>query len=249
MYKQFCSLDPFDVKFEFLSAVDGRNLTKRDRALVNTKSRDRQGRRALSQGMIGCHLSHRKALKIVAAGDDELVAIFEDDVTLSTNFVTVLHSLAQLYDTGFEFDLVFLHRNRIDKPYVTLKKAEEDVTLGITRFSDWGAQGYIVSKKGAMRLLNHYPKILYRTDHTLHAYWESGLNIFSVETPAVFHGNNAGNHSFLQEGAAFRPNRNLRRLGHRALTLCREEVLKRVFFYRKLWKARQAQRQSRRLNS
>ena len=249
MYKQFCSLDPLDVQFEFLPGIDGRNLTEGDLALVDTKSRDREGRRPLSQGMIGCHLSHRKALDIVAAGDDELVAIFEDDVTLSTDFVTVVHSLAQLYATSFWFDLVFLHRNRVDKPFARLKTAGGGLTLGITKFSDWGAQGYVVSKSGATRLLKHYPRMVYRNDHTLHAYWESRLNIYSVEIPVVFHGNGPGDHSFLQEGGVFRPNRNLRRLGHRAWTLCREGVLKRVFFYRKVWKARQAQRQSQRTNS
>ncbi|MCY4559499.1 MAG: glycosyltransferase family 25 protein [Chloroflexi bacterium] len=244
MYKQFCSLDPLDVQFEFLSGVDGRNLTEQDWALVDTTSRDREGRRALSQGMIGCHLSHRKALDIVATGDDELVAIFEDDVTLSKDLVTVLHALSRLYSTGYEFDFVFLHRRRVDKPFVALKRADESITLGITKFSDHGALGYVASKRGATRLLKRYPRIVHQADHTLHAYWESGSNVYSVETPVVFHGNDAGDHSFLQEGAAFRPNRNFRRLGHRALTLCREEVLKRIFFYRKLWKERKAQRQS-----
>ena len=63
MIKQFNTLD---MEFEILDGVDGRNLTDQDWMLVDTKSRDIEGRRPLSQGMIGCHLSHRKALEGVA---------------------------------------------------------------------------------------------------------------------------------------------------------------------------------------
>lgn len=232
MFRQFNALD---MDFELLIAVDGRNLTEQDWMLIDTKSRDMEGRRPLSQGMIACHLSHRKALESVAAGDDELVAIFEDDITLAAECGVVLQALMQLYSSGWEFDIIFLHRNRTDKVYVPLKRVDDGTRLGITKFSDWGTQGYVSSKKGAKSLLKRYPRIVHRTDHTLHAYWESGLNIFSLETPVVFHGNEAGDYSFLQEGAPFRPNRNFRKLGHRVFSDCREEILKRIFFYRKVW--------------
>ena len=232
MFKQFNALD---MEFEILNAVDGRNLTEQDWMLIDTKSRDLEGRRPLSQGMIGCHLSHRKALESVAAGGDELVAIFEDDITLAAECGVVLQALMRLYSSGWEFDIIFLHRNKRDKAYVPLKRVDDGIRLGITKFSDWGAQGYVASKKGADRLLKRYPRIVHRNDHTLHAYWESGLNIFSLETPVVFHGNEAGDHSFLQEGAPFRPNRNFRKLGYRVFSHIREEILKRIFFFRKVW--------------
>ena len=113
-----------------------------------------------------------------------------------------------------------------------LKKVDAGVRLGITKFSDWGTQSYVVSKKGARRILERFPKIVNRTDHTLHAYWENGLNVCSLETPVVFDGNEAGGHSFLQEAKDTRPGRNLWKLPYRALSNLREEVLKRVYFSR-----------------
>ena len=199
-----------------------------------------EGRRPLSDGMIACHLSHRKALEGVAGGEDELTAIFEDDVTLAPEISGVLHALMRLYASGWEFDFVFLHRNNKDKPFSPLKRADAGIRLGITKFSDWETQSYVVSKKGASRFLNNCPRIVHQIDHTLHAYWETGLNVFSLETPVVLDGNEAGGHSFLQEAKGSRPDRNLWKLGRRAFSNLREEVLKRVCFYRKARNARNA---------
>ena len=231
MSRQF---DTLGIEFEIFDAIDWRDLSEEDWALVDRKSREMEGRRPLSDGMIACHLSHRKALKSVAEGDDGLAAVFEDDVTLAPEIGGALDALMRLYASGWEFDIVFLHRQSMDKTFAPLKRADAGIRLGITKFSDWGAQGYVVSKKGATRLLKNCPKIVNRNDHTLHAYWESGLNVFSLETPVVFDGNEAGGHSFLQEAKDSRPSRNLWKLGRRVLSNLREEVLKRVCFSRKV---------------
>ena len=216
MRKQFHDLG---IEFEIFDATDWRDLGEEDWALVDRESRDREGRRPLSDGMIACHLSHRKALGGVAEGENELVAVFEDDVTLAPEIGGALDALARLYSSGWEFDFVFLHRHDTDKIFAPLKRVDTGIRLGITKFSDWGTQSYVVSKKGARRLLDRFPKIINRTDHTLHAYWESGLNVFSLETPVVFDGNEAGDHSFLQEAADSRPSRNFWKLPSRAKPL------------------------------
>ena len=235
MRRQFYTLG---IEFEILDATDWRNLDEEDWAFVDRESRDLEGRRPLSDTMIACHLSHRKAQQSVALGDDELVAVFEDDVSLAPEIGGVLEALKRLYSSGWEFDFVFLQRNDTYKPFAPLKRVNENICLGITKFSDWGTQSYVVSKKGAARLLKRYPKIVNRTDHTLHAYWENGLNVFSLETPVVFHGNESGGHSYLGEATYLRPNRNFRKLPNRVLSNLREEVRKRVYFFRKVRAAR-----------
>ena len=245
MRKQFETLG---IEFDIFDATDWRDLGEEDWALVDRNARDREGRRPLSDGMIACHLSHRKALESVAAGDDELAAVFEDDVTLAPEIGGALDALVRLYVSGWEFDLVFLHRQSMDKTYVPLKRVDEDIRLGITKFSDFGLLGYVVSKQGANRLLKHCPKVVHQADHALHAYWENGLNIFSLEKPVVFHGNEAGGHSFLQEAADSRPSRNFRKLGRRVLSNLREEALKRVYFSRKVRGVRNGGDQVRRTN-
>lgn len=231
MRRQFKALG---MEFEILGATDWRDLNEGDWSLVDRESRDMEGRRPLSDGMVACHLSHRKALESVAAGEDELAAVFEDDVTLAPEIGGALDALARLYASGWGFDFVFLHRNDTDKPFAPLKRVDAGVRLGITKFSDWGTQGYVVSKKGASRYLKNCLRIVHQIDHTLHAYWETGLNVFSLETPVVFDGNEAGGHSFLQETKSSRPSRNFWKLGRRAFSNLREETLKRTCFFRKV---------------
>lgn len=235
MRKQF---DALDMKFEIFDATDWRDLSEEDWDLVDRKSRDMEGRRPLSDGMIACHLSHRKALEGVAEGEDELAAIFEDDVTLTPEIGGALDALTRLYASGWEFDFVFLHRNSMEKPFAPLKRVSEHIRLGITKFSDWGTQSYVVSKKGASRFLHNCPRIVHNIDHTMHAYWETGLNVFSLETPVVLNGNEAGNHSFLQEASNSRPSRNFWKLPSRAISNLKEETLKRISFFRKMRDAR-----------
>ena len=141
--------DALGTEFEIFDAIDWRDLGEEDWALVDRKSRDMEGRRPLSDGMIACHLSHRKALEGVAAGEDELTAVFEDDVTLTPEIGGVLEALVRLYASGWEFDFVFLHRQSMDKTFAPLKRVDAGIRLGITKFSDWGTQCYVVSKKGA----------------------------------------------------------------------------------------------------
>ena len=235
MRRQFEALG---IEFEILDAIDWRDMGEEDWALVDRESRNREGRRPLSDSMIACHLSHRKALEGVAAGEDQLVAVFEDDVTLVPEIGGVLEALERLYASGQEFDFVFLHRQSMDKTFAPLKSVDEGIRLGITKFSDFGLLGYVVSKQGANRFLKHCPKVVHQADHALHAYWENGLNVFSLETPVVFHKNEAGDHSYLQEAADSRPSRNLWKLGHRAFSHLREEILKRVYYSRKVRNAR-----------
>ena len=231
IHKQF---DALDIDFEIFEATDWRDLNEYDLALVDRESREREGRRPLPDGMIACYLSHRKALEGVAASEDELVAVFEDDVTLAPEIGDALDALARLHASGWEFDFVFLHRNSTDKPFAPLKSVDTDIRLGITRFSDWGTQSYLVSKNGATRFLHNCPRIVHNIDHTMHAYWENKLNVFSLETPVVFHGNEAGGHSFLQETKNSRASRNFWKLGCRVLSILREEALKRVCFFHKV---------------
>ena len=223
-----------NIDFETLEATDWRDLNEQDYENVDREARDKEGRRALSPGMIACHLSHRKAMAVTMHGQSDLTAIFEDDVTLAPNLAGVLQTLQRAHSAGLDFDIVFLHRIKTYLQFVTLKKIDDSLKLGITRYSDRGALGYVISRGAAGKLLRRYPKMVHQLDHTLHAYWESGLNVFSLEHPVVFHGNEAGSHSFLQETADGRSDRPAGTLPRRIRSLLREEVLKRKFFRRRM---------------
>lgn len=223
-----------NIEFETLEAIDWRDLNEQAYEHVDREARDNEGRRALSPAMIACHLSHRKAMAAVAHGQADLTATFEDDAALAPNLAGVLRTLQRAHSAGLNFDIVFLHRIKTYLQFVTLKRIDNSLKLGITRYSDRGALGYVISRGAAGKLLRRYPKMVHQLDHTLHAYWESGLSVFSLEHPVVFHGNEAGSHSFLQETAGGRSGWPARALPRRFRSLLREEVLKRKFFRRKI---------------
>ena len=229
MSRQFRDLG---LAFEFFAGTDWRELLAEDWREVDRTGRAREGRRPLSPGMVACHLSHRGALGAIASGDEKFVAVFEDDVSLAPEIGTVLEALEASAEAR-NFDIIFLHRNHKLKPFVPLASIAGGWRLGLVKYSDWGAQAYVVSQAGAEQILNRFPKIIHRNDHTLHAYWENGLRIAYLDPPAAAHGFREDIKSLLQEGTENTPVRRLRSRPRRLYSIVSEEFRKRRTFFRR----------------
>ena len=225
MNRQFQTLD---IEPEILIAKDWQELTEQDYALVDTETREQQGRKALSSGMIACAISHRQALEGLVSNETDMMVVVEDDVTLSADFK---HFLDVVEDRDIDFDVIFLHRCKSRNAFATIERIG-DCRLGLVRYSDWGAMGYIITRNAAQRFLERVPRIVHQIDHSLHAYWEHGLNTFSLDPPVVHHGNQSGIHSFRQEVQPTRHSRSLTALVKRLRTELTED-LRRRRIYRK----------------
>ena len=188
-------LGALGMEFEILEATDWKELTEQSHLLVDTATRERQGQKPLSQSMIATVTSHRRALARLLARGDEMAVILEDDVTVLPEFKDVL---SMVESSKTDFDIIFLHRGRSKNAFIPLERMDR-YQLGIVKFSDYGAWGYIITRRAARRYFECYPEIVYRCDHSLHAYWENGLETFSLDPPVVYHENQAGPHSFIGE--------------------------------------------------
>ena len=228
-------LGSLDMEFEILEATDWKDLTEQECSLVNTAERERQGQKSLSKSMIAAVTSHRRAPTQLISSEDEMAVILEDDVTISPEFKTVL-ALAGHSGSGADFDVIFQHRGRSRNAFVPLKRMG-NYPLGMVRFSDWGTQGYIVTRKAAQAYFKYYPKILYRSDHSLHAFWENGLETFSLDPPVVFHENQSGPHSYLGEVKVDGRSRSAMARARRLRTEIAKEFHRRRAFKRRLRKA------------
>ncbi len=62
MRKQF---DALSIEFDIFEATDWCDLNEEYWALVGRKSRVREGRRPLSDGMCACYLTHRKTHEVI----------------------------------------------------------------------------------------------------------------------------------------------------------------------------------------
>ena len=222
------------MEFEFLDATDWKNLTAQDCSMVDSVIRERQGQKPLSRSMIAAVTSHRRALAQLIASEDELAVVLEDDVTVSPEFRDVLSGVER---SKAEFDVIFLHRGRSRNAFVPLKRIGP-YRLGMVRFSDWGTQGYIITRRAAQRYFEHYPKIVYRSDHSLHAFWENGLETFSLDPPVVHHENHAGPYSYLGEAVADGRSRSIAARVRRLRTEITKEFHRRRAFRQRVRRAR-----------
>ena len=219
-------LRALDMEFEILNAKDWQELTEHDYASVDAVARERQGRRALSSGMIACAISHRWAFEELLSGEADMAVIVEDDVTLSLDFKQFL---GVVENTGVDFDVIFLHRNKPENTFLPVERIGKR-RLGLVKYSDWGAMGYIITRNAVQRYFERVPKIVHQIDHSLYAYWEHGLKIFSLDSPVVHHGNQSGSHSYRQEIRTVRRYRPVTELAKRLRTELREGFRERRIF-------------------
>ena len=225
-------LDRLGLEAEFHPGTDWRDLTEADGLEVDHESRARQGRRPLSPGMIACHLSHRRVLRNIACGAEEQVAVLEDDAELAPDLTTVLLAL-EGWPRRAEFDLVFLHRNRPQLPFWPVASVDHRLRTGLVKYCDWGTQSYVITREAARKFLARHPRIIHRTDHTLHGYWLNGLNVVYLDPPVISHGAGETGGSLLQESAKVRPPRPPRGRVRRVGSHVSEEVRKRVCYFRR----------------
>lgn len=103
MQSQF---EELGLEFEFIDAVDGRQLSEAELAYsYDRPSTLRRMRRDLGPGEIGCSLSHyRLYCRMVCDGLDEAI-ILEDDITLGPEFAQVVRS-GSLRKTDLELILL-----------------------------------------------------------------------------------------------------------------------------------------------
>jgi glycosyl transferase, family 25 len=192
MERQFAALG---LAFERLEAIDGRQLTAQDRALVDDNRRRRITRYPLSDNEIGCWLSHRRALQDVAASGDGMAAIVEDDAELSPDFPRVLEAIGR---GAPDFDFIFLHRNmKKGETFVPSRPLLADLRLGRVGPAHMRATGYVVSAAGARRFLAYAPRAAHAVDKEIHRYWANGLDLYGLERPVVFHADRG--RSFIEE--------------------------------------------------
>jgi glycosyl transferase family 25 len=134
---------------EFVAAVDGRGC--------------RSSVTALSKAETALILSHRKAWRKLLAGRDEFAVVLEDDVHLGEGFAALIASDW----AGLAFDVIKLetmfHRTLVARSRVRLG----DRALHRLRSEHVGAAGYIVSRKGARKLLAATHRLHEPVDQTI----------------------------------------------------------------------------------
>jgi len=152
--------------WEIFPAFDGRKMTdlERDSLYDGSKALKNVGRQ-MSNGEIGCAISHRNIYhKMLKAGITEAV-VLEDDVELERDFESVVSAISalQLKNTVLKLEdrcekvvSSCWGRLSIDKTYSIRKPVEKKY---------FGAYGYYLDVEAAKRLLSVDQKITDVSDH------------------------------------------------------------------------------------
>ncbi|UXM96506.1 glycosyltransferase family 25 protein (plasmid) [Bartonella sp. HY329] len=130
-----------------IAGVDGTQLSDEDYQHITSV---RHWPLELTKREVGCFLSHRNCLKLIAEGKDAFGAIFEDDVILSKNSAAFLENWDWIPSNT---DIVKL--DTAETPCVigrTTKKISKDYILAPLVTKHYCAGGYIVSRDCAKKL-------------------------------------------------------------------------------------------------
>lgn len=167
--------DRYGLAFTRVPAVDGKQLTQEELDAVTPAIR--RWEIPIPPSEIGCFLSHRKCLEMIADGDDLYAAVFEDDIQLSSDAGAILANGDWI---PADTDIVKLETFRtvvlLDAPrkidntkYETARLLSKHLCAG----------GYIVSRDAARHILTYMDKISIPVDNLL---FDPAYELFSKLT-------------------------------------------------------------------
>ena len=106
-------------------------------------------------------------------------------------------------------------------------------TLGWIRYSQFGGQGYIITRDAARRFLDLHPLATPPLDRALPRYWSHGLMVYGVRPPIVVHDErrNPDYRSLIKETPVVNRRDSLRTVRH-GLFHTKDGLRKRIAFFR-----------------
>lgn len=133
-----------EISFEYIDGIHGQTLNEYECFDFFNKTSFKN----LSNGSIGCILSHAKAYKQILINDYDYLLIFEDDVIIEDNFKLQLKIF--LKSIPKDFDILYLASNI---SMTTNMRGWISDSLYIPMYPRSGQYGYIVSNAGARKIL------------------------------------------------------------------------------------------------
>ena len=169
--------------YEIWPAVDAEVLTEEQRAFADQERRHRAGLHPISAGSLANTLTHYAVMEDLVNNGPEVMAVFEDDARFDSALPRVLVALKLKQGS---FDIVKLQRRNLRRPFVPTFRLDQEHRIGRVRFSDYGSEGFVITREAARHLLERSPRMFRDFDHALSYFWENGLNVFYVDPPVVW---------------------------------------------------------------
>lgn len=167
---------------EFISAVDGRELTDSQVSAIYSKWRTRLCHgRDLTRGEIGCTLSHMDFYRMVSERN-ESGFVFEDDVELTADIIVALERVDSFLKASKEPCLVQLPGLNRDFPKSN-NIGSDDAFVKV--LSAMGAYAYGLNPEAAILLLRAFTPIRFPVDDYGYLVKHWGLNLYVYNRKVV----------------------------------------------------------------
>lgn len=133
----------------------------------------------LTQGEIGCYLSHRAVWQqfVNTANKEELCCVFEDDIQLANNFNSIISMLAK---TKKQWDYVRLFSMFPSKEMHVTTTLPTGHQLFEFVNKPCGTQGYVLSYHAAQKLLKLTEKMYLAIDDAIDQIWRHELKMLCI---------------------------------------------------------------------
>ncbi|MDD9884190.1 MAG: glycosyltransferase family 25 protein [Gammaproteobacteria bacterium] len=166
-------LNAAGVSHELVDAVDGLTLD------LNALG-DRPVNPAMTQGQVGCFLSHYNLWRRIAAEQIPAAVILEDDAVWEDDFWEVAAKLPAL---EWQWDFINCAYPRPIKAETVLCQLSDKRRLVRGKRPSWFMISYAVSLSGAGKLLKYCGPIRAGIDEQVRQYWRYGLDFYQIDPP------------------------------------------------------------------
>jgi glycosyl transferase, family 25 len=180
-------LSRLNLSHHLIEAVDGRELTDADREKYCDIDKVNKIRWWLTDGAIGCALSHRKALEMFLKTEEKACLILEDDVILPNDISILLKEIESEIKPG-ELILIYYTSHEptplstLDTSPLSIGKLHYPVENKITIMS---ATAYIVGRKAAEGLIKKNNPITVPADCWSYFYENEAFDSLRVLYPRI----------------------------------------------------------------
>jgi GR25 family glycosyltransferase involved in LPS biosynthesis len=172
--------------YEFFEAIDGKNMKPTLELIHLFAEKNNFGNR---KAMIGCSLSHYNIwLQLLKDKKIDYFVVFEDDITLSPRFVEGFLKITDYLNIKENMEKVdllnmgyseFVKDNIYNSDFVIQK-------LTITKNYVGGTFGYIITRSGAQKLINHIEKNQIKSGIDTEMIHSNVLNMYEIYPQIVY---------------------------------------------------------------
>ena len=158
------------------------NFPKQYETLVDWQGLRRDGQH-VQMGSLANWISQCQVFQGMVDGGPDIMMILEDDAVAAGELPAVLSTLETMTD---HFDIVFLHSGP-NKPFIAVRDIPTGHQIGWLKWSHFGTQGYVITRRAAEIFLECYPLARTGIDRALASYWRHELRTFCLRPPVIFH--------------------------------------------------------------